>query len=124
ALPRSADESAQASERHPGDAGTAEEGSEVWIDLHPSDTERASRVRLDGEGLRHVDGGPEIRSREGGPPAQSVPYQPVEDGRRPFRSAAARADWPLQPSLRAAGQLTSVGPSPGKRGALGRPRGR
>ena len=72
---------------------------EVRQRLDRADPRRAAGVRLDREGLRHADGGAEVRSREGGPPAQPVPHQPVEDGRRPLRPPAARADCPLQPPL-------------------------
>src|SRR3954467_3236105 len=47
----------------------------------------------------------------GGPPAHPGPHQPVEDGRRPLRPAAARADWPLQPPLRAALSRSSSSPA-------------
>ena len=65
--------------------------------LDRADPARAARVRLDREGLRHADGGAEVRPREGCASAQPVPHQPVEDGRRALRPPASRADWPLQP---------------------------
>ena len=69
--------------------------------LDRADPRRAARVRLDREGVRHADGRAEVRPREGSAPAQPVPHQPVEDGRRPLRPPAARADCPLQPVARA-----------------------
>ena len=62
-----------------------------------ADPARAARVRVDREGVRHAHGRAEVRPREGCPPVQPVPHQPVEDGRRPLRPPAARADCPLQP---------------------------
>ena len=88
----------QKGKRHSGQAGAAEEGSEVRARLDRADPPRPAGVRLDREGVRHADGGAEVRPREGGAPAQPVPDQPVEDGRRPVRPSAPRADWPLQPS--------------------------
>ena len=64
------------------------------------DPARPAGVRLDREGVRHADGGAEVRARQGGPVPQPVPDQPVEDGRRPLRAPARRADWPLQPAVR------------------------
>ena len=88
--------------------------------LDRADPPRAARVRLDREGLRHADGGAEVRPREGCAPAQPVPHQPVEDGRRPLRPPAARADWPLQPplSLGAAPVFVVTGPSGAGKGTL------
>ena len=80
------------------------------------DPPRSARVRLDREGLRHADGGAEVRPREGGPAAQPVPDQPVEDGRRPLRPPAPRADWPLQPL--AARVFVVTGPSGAGKGTM------
>ena len=77
---------------------------------------RPARVRLDGEGLRHADGGAEVRPRQGGAAAQPVPDQPVEDRRRPVRPPAPRADWPLQPLEARSSSLT--GPSGAGKGTM------
>ena len=55
------------------------------------DPARSARVRLDREGLRHAHGRAQVRPRQGGPAAQPVPDQPVEDGGRPLRAPARRA---------------------------------
>ena len=40
---------------------------------------------------------PKFGRVEGGPVAESMPDQPVEDGGRPLRAPAHRAHWALQP---------------------------
>ena len=52
------------------------------------DPQQPARVRRDREGLRHADGGAEVRAGEGGAVPEPVPDQPVEDGRRPLRPPA------------------------------------
>ena len=108
AVARPTDGGSQAGERHPRPARPAEEGPEGRTGPDRGDPARSARVRLDREGVRHADGGAQVRAREGGPAPQPVPDQPVEDGRRSLRAPARRADWPLQPTA------ASRQPKPGK----------
>src|SRR5439155_4387922 len=84
-------------ECHPCQTSEAEEGSQGWTRPDRADPQQPSRVRVDRESVRHADGGPEVRTGEGGTLPEHVPDQSVEDGGRPLRPAAVRADWPLPP---------------------------
>src|SRR5215216_2546475 len=74
-LARPADGSAQESQRHPGETGPAEEGPQVGIGVDRADPARSAAVRLDCKGLRHADGGAQVRPCEGGTSPQPVPDQ-------------------------------------------------
>ena len=90
-IARSADGGAEAGKRHSRPAGPAQEGPEGRTRGDRVRPPRPARVRLDGEGLRHAHGGPQVRPRQGRSTAESVPHQPVEDRRRAVRAAAERA---------------------------------
>ncbi len=71
---------------------------------HRGDPARSAGVGLDGEGLRHAHGGPEVRPRKGRAAAEPVSDEPVEDRRWSLRAPARRARRSLQPSkLRCSG---------------------
>ena len=77
-----ADGGSEEGERHPREAGAAEEGPENGSRQDRKDPDQSSRVRRDREGLRHADGGPQVRAGQGGAVPEPGPDQPVEDGRR------------------------------------------
>ena len=77
-----ADGSSEEGERHPSQASATQEGPESGSRQDRKDPDQSARVRGDREGLRHVDGGPQVRTGEGGALPESGPDQPVEDGRR------------------------------------------
>ena len=69
-------------ERHPSQASAAQEGPEGGSRQDREDPDQSARVRGDREGLRHADGGPQVRASQGGAVPEPSPDQPVEDGRR------------------------------------------
>src|SRR5438874_1401029 len=85
---RPTDGSAEESERHPGASSPAEEGPQRRPRPDRTDPQQPSRVRLDRKGLRHVDGGAEVRAGQGGALSEHVPDQSVEDGGRALRPPA------------------------------------
>ena len=83
-IPRPTDGSSEEGERHPREAGATEEGPQNGSRQDRKDPDQSPRVRGDREGLRHADGGPQVRAGEGGAVPEPGPDQPVEDGRRAF----------------------------------------
>jgi dihydroorotate dehydrogenase (NAD+) catalytic subunit len=82
AIPRPTDGGAEEGERHPRQAGATEEGPENGSRQDRKDPDQSPRVRRDREGLRHADGGPQVRAGQGGAIPEPGQDQPVEDGRR------------------------------------------
>jgi dihydroorotate dehydrogenase (NAD+) catalytic subunit len=82
AIPRPTDGSSEEGERHSRQAGAAEEGPENGSRQDRKDSDESPRVRRDREGLRHADGGPQVRAGQGGAVPEPGQDQPVEDGRR------------------------------------------
>src|SRR3978361_1413393 len=72
-VPRSEDGGAQAGERHPYRPGQTEEGPEGQPGEYSRDLARPTRVRDDGEGLRHAARRSEVRPGEDEPDPQPVP---------------------------------------------------
>src|SRR5215204_3149361 len=64
-LARSAHGSVEEGERHPCQTGKVEKGPEGRTSPDRADPQQPARVRLDCEGLRHVDGSAEVRASEG-----------------------------------------------------------